>query len=279
MISTSKKIGIFDSGVGGLTVYKEIVQAMPEYDYIYLGDNGRAPYGNKSFEAVYRYTLQCVNWLIKQGAHLIILACNTASARALRSIQMNNWALHLDSKRVLGVIRPTVEYIPQFSTSKHIGVVATQGTVNSNTYPIEFEHIDPALHIVQKACPLWVPLIESNEIDAEAEAIIKKDLHNLFSSDPNIDCLLLGCTHYPHIYDIIRKHTPEHIQIFSQGKIVAESLKAYLKKHTWLDESLSKEGTELFFSTDSVDNFKEIGIPFLGRDIEVQYLDPDELLL
>lgn len=272
-----KYIGIFDSGVGGLTVYKDIQELMPEYDFIYFGDNGRAPYGNKSFESVYRYTLQCVNWLISQGAHLIILACNTASARALRSIQMSNWDVHIHDKRILGVIRPTAEYIPALSQTKHIGIVATQGTVTSQTYPIEFHKIDSNLVITQKACPLWVPLIENNQVNEITESIIEKDLKDLFEVDPHIDSLLLGCTHYPHIIDIIRKYTPEHIQLFSQGKIVAESLKDYLSRHTWLDNILTKNGTEKFYTTDSIDMFKEISAALLDRDICIEYINPDML--
>lgn len=271
------KIGIFDSGIGGLTVYKEIQSLLPQYDYLYLGDNGRAPYGNKSFEAVYKYTLECVNWMIKQGAHLIILACNTASARALRSIQMNDWEEHLNDKRILGVIRPTVEYIPQFSKTKHIGVVATKGTVSSQTYPIEFNNIDPEIIVTQKSCPLWVPLIENNQKDAVTKSVVRQDLEALFESDPQIDSLLLGCTHYPHIYDIIREITPQHITIYSQGHIVAQSLANYLNRHSWLESQLSLGTSEMFYTTDDVSSFMEMSKTFLERDINVHHLPIDSI--
>lgn len=264
------KIGVFDSGFGGLTIFKAIQDAMPEYDYIYLGDNSRAPYGSKSFDTVYQYTWQAVQWLEGQGCHLIILACNTASARALRNIQQINIKGKEEKLRVLGIIRPTAEVIGHFSISKHIGIVGTEGTVRSNTYPIEIANFFPELTVTQKACPLWVPIIESDEMEIEPDAvsmIIKKDLQTLLELNPNIDTLLLGCTHYPIVQDIIQLHIPSNIKIINQAQIVAKSLVDYLKRNTEINALLGKNKKVNFFTTDLVDNFEEKASKFYGSII------------
>lgn len=222
-------IGVFDSGYGGLTVLKEIVKKLPQYDYLYLGDNARAPYGNRSFETVYHYTLQCVEWFFEQGCSLVILACNTASAKALRTIQQNDLPKIAPGKRVLGVIRPTAEIIGTFSETKSVGVLATNGTVVSQSYPMETAKFFPKLKVYQEACPMWVPLIESNEHNSQgADFFVKKNLANLFLKGKNIDVVLLACTHYPLLKEKIEEYLPVGVKLISQGEIVADSLVDYL---------------------------------------------------
>lgn len=261
------KIGIFDSGFGGLTIFKSIQNRMPQYDYIYLGDNSRAPYGNKSFETVYKYTWQCVEWLIHQDCTLIILACNTASARALRSIQQNE-LLAYPNVRVLGVIRPTAEIIGEKSKSKSIGIVGTAGTVKSQTYILEIKKFFPELLVYQHACELWVPLIEANHIHTkDADEIVKQDLEKLFAQSDAIDTLLLACTHYPLLLDTINKYCPPHITIISQGAIVADSLVDYLKRHSEIEQNLSQHNQSIFYTTDDAADFEEKATLFFGKKI------------
>jgi glutamate racemase len=244
-------IGIFDSGVGGLTVLKSIRQELPQYDYIYLGDNARAPYGTRSFDVIYQYTLEAVKKLFSMGCHLVILACNTASAKALRTIQQNDLPNIDPNKRVLGVIRPTTENIHLFTQSKHIGILATQGTVKSESYVIEINKFSPEIKVSQEACPMWVPLIESNEYQTEGAAyFIQKHIDNIFQKDPLIDTLVLGCTHYPILINEIKKYIPSHVNILSQGEIVAEQLKRYLVRHPEMDIRCSKGGNIAYFTTE-----------------------------
>jgi glutamate racemase len=266
-------IGIFDSGYGGLTVFKEIEALMPGYDYIYLGDNARAPYGSRSFESVYQYTLSSVQWLFDQGCPLVILACNTASAKALRSIQQNDLAKIDPTKRVLGVIRPTAEYIGAHSKSKAVGVLATKGTVLSNSYPIEIQHLDASLQVYQQACPTWVPLIENNEYETPGAAFfIERDVKSLLAQNKEIDTLLLGCTHYPIIEKQIRSYLPENIQLISQGAIVAHSLEAYLQRHNAMEMAISKQGTQQFYTTDDVNDFNMHAPLFYGKAIASKHV-------
>lgn len=267
-------IGVFDSGYGGLTVFKEFVRQLPQYDYIYLGDNGRAPYGTRSFETVYKYTLQSVQWLLQQNCPLIILACNTASAKALRSIQQNDLE-HLDPKaRVLGVIRPTTEIIGQYSKSKNIGILATNGTVQSNSYAIEIQKFYPDVTITQEACPMWVPLVENNEYMSEgADYFVKKNIGNILRKNDKIDTLLLACTHYPLLKEKIQKYLPQGVQVIAQGEIVAASLKDYLQRHPEIEHRISKEGTRLFFTTDSTQDFDNHATTFFGEAVQSNHID------
>ena len=272
----SGPIGIFDSGYGGLTVMKEIVDTLPQYDYVYLGDNARAPYGNRSFETVYEYTLQCVNALFNKGCKLVILACNTASAKALRNIQQRDLPLMDSRLRVLGVIRPTTELIGKFSKTKQVGVLATLGTVTSNSYPIEIEKFFPEITVHQQACPIWVPLIENNEFDNPgADFFIKKHINQLMAKSADIDTILLGCTHYPLLQDKIKALLPEGITLLSQGKIVANSLTQYLERHTELEKLCSKNGKIAFDTTDSTEIFDQQAEIFFGKKLKSEYLHID----
>lgn len=266
-------IGIFDSGYGGLTVLKEIVKKLPAYDYIYLGDNARAPYGPRSFETVYEYTLQAVKWLFEQGCPLIILACNTASAKALRTIQQNDLDDIDPEKRVLGVIRPTVEILGKFTESRHIGILGTTGTVQSKSYPIEIEKFFPDIKVYQHACPLWVSLVEDDEYASDgADYFIQKDLDALLDQSAKIDAVLLGCTHYPLLLEKIEKFLPEHVKIISQGGIVAQSLADYLKRHKELDAKCSKNAKINFFTTDSNIDFDRHSRIFFGEEVTSQHV-------
>jgi glutamate racemase len=246
----NKPIGIFDSGYGGLTVFRSIFQELPQHDYIYLGDTARAPYGNRSFQTIHQYTWECVQWLFKQGCPLVILACNTASAKALRTIQQQDLKNDDPSKRVLGVIRPTAEVIGDYTKTNEIGVLGTKGTVQSGSYPIEIGHFFPDLKVYQQACPLWVPIIENGEHDKPgADYFVKKYLEQLLAQSPDIDTLLLACTHYPLLQEKIRQFVPANIQIVSQGDIVAKSLVDYLQRHPEMDDKLTKNSTQQFFTT------------------------------
>jgi len=246
----NKPIGIFDSGYGGLTVFRSIIQQLPGYDYIYLGDTARAPYGNRSFHTIHQYTWECVQWLFKQGCPLVILACNTASAKALRTIQQQNLQHEDPAKRVLGVIRPTAEVIGDYSKTNEIGVLGTKGTVQSGSYVIEIGNFFPEVKVYQQACPLWVPLIENAEYDKPgADYFVKKYLDQLLAQSDNIDTVLLGCTHYPLLIEKIRAYLPKHIKIVSQGDIVANSLMDYLQRHPEMEALLSKNTTQQFFTT------------------------------
>jgi glutamate racemase len=267
-------IGVFDSGYGGLTVLKEIVDKLPQYDYLYLGDNARAPYGNRSFETVYHYTLQCVQWFFEQGCSLVILACNTASAKALRTIQQNDLPRIAPGKRVLGVIRPTAEILGTFSETKMVGVLATNGTVASESYPMETAKFFPDLKVYQEACPMWVPLIESNEHNSHgADFFVKKNLHNLFEKGENIDVVLLGCTHYPLLREKIEEYLPVGVKLISQGEIVAESLADYLKRHPELESQCSKNGQRDFYTTDSTEDFDSHASIFYNEPVSSRHVD------
>lgn len=264
-------IGIFDSGYGGLTVLSEIRKQLPQYDYIYLGDNARAPYGNRSFELVYAFTLQAVEWFFSQGCHLVILACNTASAKALRSIQQKNLPKIDPEKRVLGVIRPTAERAADFSKTNHIGILGTEGTIQSKSYELEIEKIHPQLTVSGEACPMWVPLVENKEYDKPgADYFVKQHIGRLLQKDANIDAIILGCTHYPLLMEKINQCLPDGIKIIAQGEYVAESLAEYLKRHPEMDEKCTKNGTLIFFTTESPDKFEQMASVFLNETIQAQ---------
>ncbi len=267
-------IGVFDSGYGGLTVLKEIVQQLPQYDYIYLGDNARAPYGTRSFETIYHYTLECVEQLFSMGCPLIVLACNTASARALRTIQQKDLPKMDPDKRVLGIIRPTAEVVGNYTLTKQVGVVGTSGTIASESYVLEIQKIAPDITVHQEACPMWVPLVENNEMNNEgADYFVEKHIKNLLSQSAEIDTILLGCTHYPLLMDAIQKYTPEHIKLLSQGSIVANSLADYLKRHEGLEKHLTRGGSRRFFTTDNQDNFDAHGTLFYGAPVQSEHLE------
>lgn len=259
-------IGVFDSGYGGLTVLKELVKALPEHDFIYLGDNARAPYGNRSFESVYEFTLQCVQYLFKQGCPLVILACNTASAKALRTIQQHDLPSIDPTKRVLGVIRPTSEIIGEVTHTRNVGIFATAGTVASQSYVIEIAKFFPDIKVYQEACPMWVPIIENNEIETPgARYFVQKHVENLLQQSGEIDTIILGCTHYPLLIPVISEFIPTHIRILQQGEIVAESLKDYLTRHPEIDERCSRNSHYRFLTTDSAENFNKHAEIFFGR--------------
>jgi glutamate racemase len=267
-------IGVFDSGYGGLTVLREFVDRLPQYDYLYLGDNARAPYGTRSFDTVYRYTLQCVKWLLQQNCPLAILACNTASAKALRSIQHNDLHKLNPDARVLGVIRPTTEIIGKHTNTNSIGILATNGTVQSKSYLIEIEKFFPEVKIEQEACNMWVPLVENNEHQSEgADYFIQKHINNILSRNKNIDTLLLACTHYPLLKEKIEKQLPKTVKLVSQGEIVAESLKDYLHRHPEIETNISKEGKRVFYTTDSTEDFNNKAAIFFGEEVEAKSLD------
>lgn len=262
-------IGIFDSGYGGLTILNGIRKLLPQYDYIYLGDNARAPYGNRSFEIVYEFTRQAVVYLFEQGCQLIVIGCNTASAKALRSIQMNDLPQWDSQRRVLGVIRPTAEQIGYITKSRHIGILATIGTINSGSYPMEVKKLFPDITVVGQACPMWVPLIENNEAKNEgSDYFVKKYLDMLLDKDPAIDTVILGCTHYPLLYAKIRAYLPGNIQIVSQGDIVSNSLKDYLHRHSDMDDRCTKGGKCIYCTTESEDKFKDSATIFLNEPIQ-----------
>lgn len=245
-----KSIGIFDSGYGGLTVFKSIADRLPDYNYIYFGDNARSPYGDHSYETVYQYTLECVEWLFAQGCPLVILACNTASAKALRTIQQKVLPLKYPGHRVLGVIRPTAEVVGNYTSSNTIGVMGTRGTVNSESYPIEIHHFFPELEVFQQSCPMWVPLIENNEhIDAGADYFVKKYLDELLAKSPDIDTILLACTHYPLLLPKIAAYLPEGFNLIAQGDIVAHSLTSYLQRHPEIESQLDRQSEKHFFTS------------------------------
>lgn len=267
-------VGVFDSGYGGLTVLREFVDRLPQYDYLYLGDNARAPYGTRSFETVYRYTLQCVKWLLQQNCPLIILACNTASAKALRSIQQNDLQKLDPNARVLGVIRPTTEIIGKHTDTNSIGILATNGTVQSQSYLIEIEKFFPDIKIEQEACPMWVPLVENNEHQSKgADYFIQQHITNILSRNKDIDTLLLACTHYPLLKEKIEKHLPRNVKLISQGEIVAESLKDYLHRHPEIETKISKESKSVFYTTDSTEDFNNKATIFFGEKVEAKHLD------
>ena len=267
-------IGVFDSGYGGLTILKEFSKQLPEYDYLYLGDNARTPYGTRSFETVYNYTLESVKYLFNKKCDLVILACNTASAKALRTIQQHDLPMlgrgqALPKQRVLGVIRPSVEAIGQYTQTNHVGILGTVGTILSQSYPIEIAKINPNIQVFQEACQMWVPLVESHEhLNDGADYYIKKNIENLLRKSPKIDLFVLACTHYPLMIEKIRKHTPQEINILSQGSIVAKSLADYLKRHPEIDNKLGKNGTITFQTTDSPELFDKFATVFFGKAVK-----------
>ena len=264
-------IGVFDSGYGGLTILSKIREALPEYDYIYLGDNARTPYGTRSFEIVYEFTLQAVNKLFEMGCYLVILACNTASAKALRTIQMNDLPNIDPDRRVLGVIRPTAECIGSMTQTRHVGILATAGTIKSESYPLEVHKLFEDIKVSGEACPMWVPLVENNEANGEgADFFIRKYIDNLLAKDRQIDTLVLGCTHYPILLPKIQKFIPQGVKVVAQGEYVATSLKDYLHRHPEMDMKCTREGKCRFYTTEAEDKFIESASMFLNENITVQ---------
>lgn len=272
-MNIGQSIGVFDSGYGGLTVFKSIAEKLPQYNYIYLGDNARSPYGDHSYETIYQYTLDCVEWLFAQGCPLVILACNTASAKALRSIQQKVLPVKYPNHRVLGVIRPTAEVVGDFSRSKTIGVMGTRGTVNSLSYPMEIAKFFPELKVLQQSCPMWVPLIENNEhLNPGADYFVDKYLKELLEKDADIDCILLACTHYPLLIPKLRAMLPEGIQLLGQADIVADSLDAYLKKHPEIAIKIAHGGEKHFYTSGDRQVFDQHASIFFGAEIESEQM-------
>ena len=272
ILPSTGPIGVFDSGYGGLTILDKIRGLMPEYDYIYLGDSARCPYGPRSFEVVYEFTLQAVSKLFELGCPLVILACNTASAKALRTIQQINLPVIDATRRVLGVIRPTAECIGEITRSRHVGILATAGTIKSESYLLEIHKLSPDIVVTGEACPMWVSLVENNEYQSEgADYFVKQHINRLLDKDPVIDTIILGCTHYPLLLDKIRQFTPGHIRIIAQGEYVARSLQDYLNRHPEMDARCEKGGKCRFLTTESENRFEESASIFLGRqDIKVE---------
>ncbi len=271
MNSEFNPIGVFDSGYGGLTILKEFLNDMPGYDFVYLGDNARSPYGSRSFEVVYEYTLQAVTKLFEMGCPLVILACNTASAKALRNIQQNDLPNIDPERRVLGVIRPAVESIGKYTKNGHVGILGTVGTILSNSYPIELEKWagGKVVRTTQEACPIWVPLVENNEIDTPGtDYFVAKNIKNLLAADPEIDAIILGCTHYPLLMPVIRKFVPERVQLLEQGKVVSEKLVEYLHRHPEIDLKCSKSGKVKYYTTENVEVFEKNAATFIGKNIK-----------
>jgi len=269
----SGPIGIFDSGYGGLTILQQIRRVMPQYDYIYLGDNARTPYGTRSFEVVYEFTRQAVERLFAMGCHLVVLACNTASAKALRSVQQNDLERLDPQRRVLGIIRPTVESIGGMTHSRHVGILATEGTILSASYPLEVKKLFPDVVVTGQACPLWVPLVENNEATSSgADYFVQKYIDALLAQDPLIDTVILGCTHYPLLLDKIKKYMPSGIRVICQGEYVAASLQDYLMRHPEMDVRCSKDGKCRFFTTESKEKFISSASLFLQEPIEVEHI-------
>ena len=267
-------IGVFDSGYGGLTILSKFKEILPHNDFIYLGDNARTPYGTRSFEIVYEFTLQAVTRLFELGCHLVILACNTASAKALRSIQINNLPQIDPDRRVLGVIRPTVERIDSITQSKHVGILATSGTIKSESYIMEVHKLFPEIKATGQACPMWVPLVEYNEAQAPgADYFVKKYIDELLAKDNQIDTIILGCTHYPLLLPKIKQYVPKGIHIVSQGELVANSLQDYLKRHPEMDARCTRGGTCTYFTTEAEEKFADSASTFLNESIQVSHLD------
>ena len=263
-------IGVIDSGYGGLTILSQMREHMPEYDFLYLGDNAHTPYGTRSFEVVYEFTSQAVKTLFDMGCQLVILACNTASAKALRTIQQIDLPKMDPRKRVLGIIRPTVEFLGDITISRHVGILATSGTIKSQSYPLEIKKLFPDITVNGEACPIWVPLVENGEAQSEgADYFIHRHIDNLLSKDSLIDTIVLGCTHYPILYDKIRRYTPEHINVIMQGEYVGRSLTDYLIRHPEMDSLCTKGGICRFLTTESVDIFKQYASIFFDGDMQV----------
>ena len=268
---TPGPIGVFDSGYGGLTILSQMRERMPEYDFLYLGDNARTPYGTRSFEVVYEFTSQAVRTLFDMGCQLVILACNTASAKALRTIQQIDLPKIDPRKRVLGIIRPTVEYLGDITSTRHVGILATSGTIKSQSYPLEIKKLFPDITVSGEACPMWVPLVENNEAQSEGtDYFVGRHIDSLLAKDDKIDTIILGCTHYPILYDKIRRHTPEHIKVITQGEYVGRSLMNYLERHPEMDALCTKQGTCRFLTTESVEIFRQYASIFFDNDIDVK---------
>lgn len=266
-------IGVFDSGYGGLTILSQIRERMPEYDFLYLGDNARTPYGTRSFEVVYEFTSQAVGTLFDMGCQLVILACNTASAKALRTIQQIDLPRIDPRKRVLGIIRPTVEYLDDITRSRHVGILATSGTIKSQSYPLEIKKLFPDITVTGEACPIWVPLVENGEaLSPGTDYFVRRHIDNLLAKDSEIDTIILGCTHYPILFDKIRRYTPEHVQVVTQGEFVARSLTDYMKRHPEMDALCTKGGSCRFLTTESVEIFKQHASIFFDENIQVHSL-------
>ena len=268
-------IGVFDSGYGGLTILHEIRQLMPQYDYLYLGDNARTPYGTRSFEVVYEFTREAVQKLFDLGCHLVILACNTASAKALKTIQQNDLPqMEGETRRVLGVIRPTVECIGNITHSRHVGILATAGTIKSESYPLEIHKLFPDIQVEGEACPLWVSLVENNEAEGDGtDYFVRKYINELLSKDEQIDTVILGCTHYPILLPKIEKHMPKGITTVAQGELVATSLKDYLQRHPEMDAKCTKGGNCTYYTTEAEEKFTESASTFLNEAVTVQRIE------
>ncbi len=267
-------IGVFDSGYGGLTILRQIRQLLPQYDYLYLGDNARAPYGSHSFDIIYRYTLQAVEELFRRGCRLVILACNTASAKALRTIQQNDLPHLGEHRRVLGVIRPTVEAIGPLTKTRHVGLLATAGTVNSGSYAMELHKLSPDIELTSQACPMWVPLVENYEFDSPgADYFVRKRIEGILRLDPQIDTLILGCTHYPLLMNKIIKYTPPGVRIVPQGEYVAASLRDYLKRHPDMEQALSRKGTCHYLTTESAEKFNQSAALFMHENVKAEVVE------
>ena len=264
-------IGVFDSGYGGLTILRELRAAMPQYDYLYLGDNARAPYGTRSYDIVYRYTLQAVTTLFERGCHLVILACNTASAKALRTIQQNDLPQLDPNRRVLGVIRPTAEEVGSITKSRHVGILATTGTILSHSYDIEIQKLHPDITVTGQDCPMWVPLVENFEFDSPgADYFVEKRINQILEKDPKVDTLILACTHYPLLMDKIRKYTPQGISIISQGQYVAQSLRNYFANHGDMLQHITTGGQLHCLTTENPDKFNATAVRFLGHEVKAE---------
>ncbi|WP_421938654.1 glutamate racemase [Pedobacter sp.] len=268
-MKNTSPIGIFDSGYGGLTVFRAIAERLPAYNYIYLGDNARSPYGDHSFDTIYKYTLECVEWLFAKGCQLVILACNTASAKALRSIQQRDLPAKYPDRRVLGVIRPTAEVIGSYTKSQAVGVMGTRGTVNSESYLLEINKFFPEVKVYQQSCPMWVPLIENNEhLQAGADFFIQEYCNQLMAQSDDIDCVLLACTHYPLLLPKLKKTFPDYIEILSQGEIVANSLVDYLARHPEIEQKLGKTGSKSFYTSGDPLAFDAHASIFFGEPLK-----------
>jgi len=264
-------IGVFDSGYGGLTILKHIRTMLPDYDFLYLGDNARTPYGTRSFQVVYEFTLQCVSKLFEMGCHLVVLACNTASAKALRTIQQIDLPRIDSNRRVLGIIRPTVESLGNMTRTRHVGLLATPGTVKSLSYPLEINKLFPDIIVTGEACPIWVPLVENGESGSDgADFFVRRHVENLLAKDPEIDTILLGCTHYPLLLEKISRYVPEHIRIVSQGEYVASSLKDYLDRHPEIDSRCTRNSSCRFLTTESVETFLPNASIFMDDGINAE---------
>ncbi|MBD5422114.1 MAG: glutamate racemase [Bacteroides sp.] len=273
-VNINGPIGVFDSGYGGLTILREMRRRLPDYDYLYLGDNARAPYGPRSFDVVYKFTLEAVRYLFTQGCPLVILACNTASAKALRTIQQNDLPQIDPTRRVLGVIRPTVEHLGEMSRDGHIGVFATAGTVRSQSYDLEVAKLFPDFTVDSQACPMWVPLVENHEADGEgADYFVNKYVGELFTKRGDIDTVLLACTHFPILYDKIRRAVPEGVNVVCQGEVVAESLADYLRRHPEMESRLDRGGTCRYLTTENPESFSSLARIFLDEPVNVNHID------